>query len=218
MDLVYWVSESGKYGAPVVVLMALAVLVSRQEIDSSRRTKEFIIVALTASALAGGGALANEYFIKTGLQVPRPNIVWLAGENGSGPLGMTAEAFYSVGNSEARSASLAEVLQQDSNPVLLTSTIEAHWIDETGFSFPSGHSFSAMFIATFLLMIGASCLTTKRFWLLYLLLPWALAVCYSRPVLGVHTPTDVLIGGMQGIVVGILAWKISLQLMGRISE
>jgi hypothetical protein len=125
MDLVYWVSESGKYGAPVVGLLALTVLLSRHEIDSSRRTKEFIIVALTASVLAGGGALANEYFIKTELQVPRPNIVWLAGENGNGPLGMTTEEFYSIGNSEARSASLAEVLQQDSNPVLLTSSIKA---------------------------------------------------------------------------------------------
>lgn len=218
MDLVYWVSESGKYGAPVVVLLALTVLVSRHEIDSSRRIKEFTIVALTASALAGGGALANEYFIKAELQVPRPNIVWLAGESGNGPLGMTAEEFYSVGNSEARSASLAEVLQQDTMSILLTSSIKAHWIDETGFSFPSGHSFSAMFIATFLLMLGATCVTTKRFWLLYFLLPWALAVCYSRPVLGVHTPTDVLIGGLQGIVIGILAWKVSVELMRRISE
>ena len=217
MDLVYWISESGKYGAPVVVLLALTVLVSRFEIDSSRRRKETLIVVLTAIILAGGGAMANEYFIKEELQVPRPNIVWLAGENGNGPLGMTTEEFYSASNEEGRRASLAKVLQRDSTSIPLTSSIKAHWIRETGFSFPSGHSFSAMFIATFLLMLGATYVTTKRYWLLYSLLPWALAVCYSRPVLGVHTPTDVLIGGLQGIVIGLLAWKISVQMIRRIS-
>jgi phosphatidylglycerophosphatase B len=215
MNWVYWISQSGKYGAPVIAVLALALLVSRHGIDSTRKKQEIVVVVLTASILASGGALANEYFIKTGFQVPRPNIVWLAGENGSGPLGMTAEEFYSVGGPEARSTSLATVLQQQSRPVHLTPSIEAHWIEETGFSLPSGHAFSAMFFATFLILLGATFLTARRFWLLYSLLLWALAVCYSRPLLGVHTAVDVMIGASQGIVIGVLAWKISINLMRR---
>ena len=80
------------------------------------------------------------------------------------------------------------------------------WIEETGYSFPSGHSFSAMFFATFFLAMGVSHISTKRLRLFYLLLPWALAVCYSRPILRVHTPTDITVGGLEGLVLGFLAF------------
>jgi phosphatidylglycerophosphatase B len=151
--------------------------------------------------------------IKYQLKIPRPNIVWLAGENGSGPLGMTAEDFYATGNKEAHRVPLTEVLSK--KPVPLSPVIEAHWIEETGYAFPSGHSFSAMFIATFFLMIAVTYLTSKRLWLFYLLLPWALAVCYSRPILRVHTPADITVGSFQGLAVGLLAWAITRSLIRR---
>ncbi|MEE9356846.1 phosphatase PAP2 family protein [Candidatus Vondammii sp. HM_W22] len=159
--------------------------------------KKLNIIALTAGIFAGGGAIVNEHFLKTYLKVARPNIIWLAGESGSGPLGMTAEQFYEMGDKEARRSPLASVLQQDPKPILLTPSIEAHWVEETGYSFPSGHSFSAIFFATFLLMIGTTYLSIKRLWLFYFLLPWALAVCYSRPILRLHTPAGISIGGLQ---------------------
>ena len=216
-DLIYWVSEScGKFGAPIVVLLVLAVLLSRNGIDSVRRRKEACIIALSAGLFAGGGATINEHYIKEKLKVPRPNITWLAGENGSGPLGMTVKEFYGLGNKKARREPLANALLQAPKPILLTTSIEAHWIHETGFSFPSGHSFSAMFFATFLLMIGATYLFTKRLWLFYLLLPWAVAVCYSRLILRVHTPTDISVGGLQGIVIGLFVWSIAQVLIHRI--
>ena len=195
--------------------MALTVLLYWKSIDVSERIKEAILIVLTCGLLAGGGSIINEHLIKAELQVPRPNIIWLAGEGGQGPLGMSTEAFYAVGNKEARSAVLAEVLTHKPYSVQLTPLIKAHWIDETGYSFPSGHSFSAMFFATFLLMLGATLLSTKRLWLMYLLLPWALAVCYSRPLLGVHTPTDVLLGGLQGVVVGSLGWLVCIKVLYR---
>ncbi len=104
---------------------------------------------LTAAIFAGGMAAINEHVVKEQLQVPRPNIVWLAGENGSGPLGTAAKEFYEAGDKEARRKPLAKVLSQQLMPVPLSPSIEAHWIEETGYSFPSGYSFSAMFFATF---------------------------------------------------------------------
>ncbi len=172
-------------------------------------------MVLIIAICAGGGALLNEHFIKAELKVPRPYIVWLAGENGSGPLGMTAEEFYENGNKEARRQPLAEVLSDD--PVALSDSIEDHWVEETGYSFPSGHSFSAMCFATFFLMIAVTYLTTKRLWVFYALLPWALAVCYSRTILRLHTPTDITVGGLQGLVVGLIAWAIARKLIQRVS-
>jgi phosphatidylglycerophosphatase B len=217
VDLAYWLSESGgKYGATLVGLIMLVILISRDGIYASRRKKEAIVMLLSAVFFVGGGATINEHFIKAQLKVPRPNIIWLAGENGNGPLGMTAQEFYELGDKETRRSPLANILQRDPEPVPLSSSIEAHWIQETGYSFPSGHSFSAMFFATFFLAIGVTYLTTKRLWLFYMLLPWAWAVCYSRPILRVHTPADITIGGLQGIVVGFLAWTVARALIRRI--
>lgn len=215
-QLAYWLSQSGgKFGAPIVAVLMLTLLVTRGDITFQRRWKESSVVVLIAAICAGGGAALNEHFVKAKFKIPRPNIIWLAGENGSGPLGMSADDFYGIGNKQARRKPLAKVLTTVPAPVPLSAAIEAHWIEETGYSFPSGHSFAAMFLATFLLMIAATYLTTKRLWMFYVLLPWALAVCYSRPILRVHTATDITLGGLQGLVVGLVAWAVARTLFRR---
>lgn len=213
-QMVYWVSQSGgTSGAPVVAVLMLFVLVSRNGMTTAQRWKETVAIALLAAVCAGGGAAINEHVVKPELKIPRPNIVWLAEENGAGPLGMTPESFYEKGDKEARRVPLATVLQAIPKPVLLSPSIESHWIEETGYSFPSGHSFAAMFFATFLLSIAVVMLNTKRIWLFYLLLPWALAVCYSRPILRLHTPVDITIGSLQGLVIGLIAAVIAMKLI-----
>lgn len=213
-EIAYWLSQSGgKLGAPIIGILMLTLLVTRKGINNNKRWKEAGIVLLIATIFAGGGAAFNENFIKTKLKIPRPNIIWLAGENGSGPLEMTPAQFYNSGDKETRSKILMKTLRQEPVPVLLSKSIEAHWIEETGYSFPSGHSYSAMFFAAFFLALSASYLRTKRMWLFYALLPWALAVCYSRTILRVHTPVDITVGGLQGLVLGIIAWAIARKLI-----
>lgn len=217
-QLAYWLSQSGgKSGAPVVAILMLMLLVTRAGITFHRRWKEAGIIVLVATLCAGGGAALNEHMLKPQLKTPRPNIIWLAGENGSGPLGMNPEEFYEIGDKKARSKVLAKVISGVPKPVPLSPAIEAHWSQETGYSLPSGHAFSAMFFASFLLALAATFLTTKRIWLFYTLLPWALAVCYSRPILRVHTPTDITIGGLQGLTVGLLAWVVTWVLVRKVA-
>lgn len=213
-QLAYWLSESGgKYGAPIIAVLMLALLVNRAGITFKDKWKKAGIVVVIATIFAGGGAALNEHILKARLEVPRPNIIWLAGEDGSGPLGMTPEAFYQSGDKEVRSALLSKVFNHNPGPVPLSASIEAHWIEETGYSLPSGHAFSAMFFATFFLLLATTYLNTKRRWLFYALLPWALAVCYSRPILRVHTPVDITIGGFQGLVIGFIAWAVATALI-----
>ena len=220
-DAVYWLSQSGgKFGAPVVGLLMLAVLVGREGISVKRKWTETCLVVLVISLLAGGGAVVNEHVIKAELKIPRPNILWLAdghvaGKSESSRLGVSAEQFYNTGDKEARRLPLQKVLDQQPAILQLSPLIKAHWIEETGYSFPSGHAFSAMFFAAFFLLMATSYLSGKRFLFFYVLLPWAIGVGYSRTILRLHTPADITLGGLQGLLVGICAWLLVRTLIRR---
>lgn len=62
------------------------------------------------------------------------------------------------------------------------------------YSFPSGHTQHAVGFT----LVAASCFPH----LALLLVPFALLVALSRPLLGLHYPSDVLLGAMLGLGVG----------------
>jgi len=83
----------------------------------------------------------------------------------------------------------------DENFTILEQAREA----ATGYSFPSGHSQSA--VGTF----GAIAHTTKNRWIKGLCIAIAVLVPLSRMYIGVHTPADVLVGaGMALLLVALL--------------
>ena len=70
----------------------------------------------------------------------------------------------------------------------------------TDFSFPSGHtmsSFSGAFILNYI---------NKKFG--YFAIPLAILIAFSRLYLYVHFPSDVLVGGILGILISYLTVKI----------
>lgn len=206
-EIAYWVAESGgTRGAPIVIVAALFVLISRPGIGGRRRLVEGLAILTLVGIGAGGGAAINEHGVKARLRIPRPNIVQLAGLQGDGPLGRTPEQFYGLGDKDLRGDSLRVVLVATPAPVELSPSILEHWVQETGYSFPSGHTFSSMFIAVFFLAAGLAYLSPARARLLYVLMPWALLVGLSRPLLRVHTPADLAAGGGEGVVVGVIAF------------
>lgn len=203
-QVAYWVAWSASSeGLPYLVLVMLVIFVTRESIQNGQRWKELGLLTSIVLLFAGGGAALNEHFVKAELEVPRPNIAWLAGDNGLGPLGMTPDQFYATGDKAARSRVLSQVLGRSS--VSLSPAVASHWVHETGYSFPSGHAFAALFVASFFVVVSVSVIKGRRRWCFYALLPWALAVCYSRPILRVHTPLDVTVGGLQGLLLGVLA-------------
>lgn len=107
-----------------------------------------MIAILLIALFAGGGAVFNEHLLKSYLKIPRPNITWLASDLGNQALGMSTEEFYIIGDKQDRRKPLASAINQA--PISLSSAIKPHWIEETGYSFPSGHAFSALFFTTFL--------------------------------------------------------------------
>ena len=201
----YWVAESGSpRGIPLIGIALTALLVSRSAITVKERAVETFVIVLSVAILLGGGAYLNEHLIKPAFAVPRPNILELAQTPGETPLlKMSAAAFYALPDKSARSNYLKTILPAE---FPMHERVRDHWIAETGFSFPSDHSFAAMMFATFFLAMALSHFSDRRLWLFYLLALWAVAVCLSRPLLRVHSPTDVCIGSLEGTLAGMLAF------------
>lgn len=206
----YWIAESGgPFGLPPILALAVALLVTRPGLSTRRRARELVTSVGLIVLLLGGVAWVNEHVIKPAFAVPRPNIEELAD---GGALGQSAEDFYDVGDKEARRGVLKRILHAHFDRIALAPAIRAHWIQETGYSFPSGHATAAFTTATLLMGLGLLALSGWRRWAMGLVLPWAVLVCWSRPVLRVHSPLDVSVGSAQGIVLGLvgvlIAWKL----------
>jgi undecaprenyl-diphosphatase len=65
-------------------------------------------------------------------------------------------------------------------------------------SFPSGHAARSMLLAVLTVGWGPA-------WLASILVPWAPLVSLARVALGLHFPTDVLAGGLLGLIAGLIA-------------
>jgi undecaprenyl-diphosphatase len=73
----------------------------------------------------------------------------------------------------------------------------AHWY--SGSSFPSGHTLVVAAVATASALALARQWPASRGWALGVALAWTLLVAFSRLVLGVHWPTDVLAAACIGV-------------------
>ncbi len=69
------------------------------------------------------------------------------------------------------------------------------------FSFPSGHSSAAFLMVTVLVLTYGALVP-----LLSLLYIWAAAVAVSRVVLGVHFPTDIMVGATMGTGIALFSF------------
>jgi phosphatidylglycerophosphatase B len=206
--MVWFTHSADVIGAVALGLACVALVVLRTPMTVRRCLRETATHIVVVGLLLGGGALANEYFIKPSFAVPRPNIERLAAAD---RLGMSAEAFYNTMDTEARQEHLREVLSgPDGHAVPLTACVRDHWIREAGYALPSGHAFSAMLLATYFFAVGST-IARRR---IYFLLPlWAVLIGGSRVILGVHRPEDVVWGGAMGVVLGVVAFFSSRRLL-----
>lgn len=74
-----------------------------------------------------------------------------------------------------------------------------------GYSFPSGHTTSA--VGTF----GSIAATAKRKWSTWLCILLAVLVGFSRMYIGVHTPLDVMVGALTSLVLILALRRIVLE-------
>ena len=197
-------SDSAKGAMPYIVIAYIVLIVSRDGVDRRQRLREAAAMTLAMVLFLGAGAWFNERLVKPAFASPRPDIVELSNR---GVLPISPTRFYEIGSKGERRQYLANVFSESQGAALrLSPQVRQHWLEETGYSFPSGHSSASMLVATFFLCVGGATLRGRRALALVPLLPWALFVCVSRPVLRVHRPLDITLGAVQGTIIGVCAF------------
>lgn len=73
------------------------------------------------------------------------------------------------------------------------------------FSFPSGHTSAAFMMATLVSYFSQPFVDSS---FIFLLFAWATSIGFSRIILGVHFPTDTLMGAVLGVSVALFILKV----------
>ena len=206
----WWTATASLWGAIGMALILVCALTVRSD-GWRRRGKEAAIHMVVLALLLGGAAWGNEHLLKPALGVYRPHIVRLHEVDA---LGMSPGQFYGSMGRQERRAHLQAILDDPGlDAIPLAPAVRRHWIHETGYSLPSGHALTAMCLATYFLILGIR-VSRRRWGGFFALLPlWAVSIGWSRGLLEVHTPWDVVLGGALGGLLGVVAISISCRLL-----
>lgn len=148
-------------------------------------------------------------YFKDIFQNPRPSQLYFVEK---GFIGNHGNEFFSM-PLEEKSKFMRKTIEEnekkfeDIYPPILNS-----WVNESGYSFPSGHAETGFFLGTILAFVIYRTQTKKYYALIPLL--WAVIVALSRVVIGVHFPFDVVAGAFIGLSAAFLI--ISLKRVNKI--
>lgn len=194
----YWTTESaGRIGTVIVILMA-SIMLALQVATVKERVVGFLRTFVTLSVILSAFALVNEHVVKPILQVPRPSHRYIVEQSKSE---VKLDSLYTLPAAERR-AVFKQLIDADTMAFKnWDERILNHLLDETGYSFPSGHSFNAFLLAGMLAFCIYHLADRKARWLCAVPLAWAVMVAVSRVALGAHTALDVSIGSTFGLTI-----------------
>ncbi|WP_075181886.1 phosphatidylglycerophosphatase B [Pantoea sp. 1.19] len=158
------------------------------------RPAAVLLIIIVTAVLAGQ---YTKSFIKDRVQEPRPYVLWLERAHQ-----VNEAEFYQL-KRPARGDLVSTLLASDTT---LPGWLKKHWAFETGYAFPSGHTF---FAATWALL-GVGLLWPRRHTkTVVALLLWASGVMASRLVLGMHWPRDLVAATLLSwVFVTLATWLV----------
>ncbi|MBQ0687763.1 phosphatase PAP2 family protein [Providencia rettgeri] len=171
-----WLTNSA--GAPYSILTSLLFIGAVIFAFRTEKTHllKVLLVVISVILLQQG----VKTLLKNSFKEPRPYVALLATEHHI----PTAE-FYDLKRSE-RAALVKNTVKQDNT---VAKWQRKHWQAETGYSFPSGHM---LFAAGWALLLIALFWQQRLYILAIGLAVWAEGIAFSRMLLGMHWPIDII--------------------------
>jgi phosphatidylglycerophosphatase B len=192
---VYWATESAGRTGTVIILLIAGVLYAVSAGTWLGRIKAFFSIFILLGIVLWVFSYLNEHVLKPAIGRFRPSHTFIIDQTRS-----TAklDSLYRLPEADRRKF-FRELIASDTVSFKdIDTLILDHWVAEVGYSFPSGHSFNAFLLGTFL---AFGLFHTRWRWLACVPLAWASLVALSRVALGVHSALDVSIGAAIGMII-----------------
>lgn len=187
LDYPLWlITETGS--APYALIPCVLLMFWLMKL-AHKRYSWLLIGAICAGSVIGTQAIKS--IAKFGFAEPRPYVVQMMGEQ--------SEQFYELKRPQ-RAELVAEYYKDSAYPLIVQ-----HRMNETGYSFPSGHTIFAVswllvFAGILHSMHGQAVIFAR-----YFAIMWALLMLISRLRLGMHYPIDLFVSTL-------IAWLFHLVL------
>ncbi|WJW80596.1 phosphatase PAP2 family protein [Moellerella wisconsensis] len=194
LPLLYITNTAGK---PWSIITSLLLLLLTLWLIRPRG-KQWIkwVIVMTGCIVIAQGLKVG---IKNSVQTPRPYVLWLEQQYNISP-----NQFYAQDRQQRK----VLIKQLTSNVSDIPQWQLTHWQNETGYSFPSGHTLFAAGWA--LLLIGLFWQRGYYLWSIALAV-WAESVIVSRLVLAMHWPSDILLSIAINAVLAVIACRLLAQ-------
>lgn len=210
--IAYWATESaGRIGTPIIIVIASIVFALRAA-SVKEGVISFFRVSVVLSVILSVFALMNEHVVKPTLQVARPSHQYIITQSKST---VKLDSLYTLSEADRR-AFFKQLIDGDTVSYRNSDArILNHWIEEAGYSFPSGHSFNAFLLAALLAFCIYHLANKKVRWLYVIPFAWAVMVAVSRVAIGAHTALDVSIGSAIGLLIShtLLYFRVTRRLL-----
>ncbi len=201
VDIAFVLTESaGKIGTAVIIIITSYCYTIRVE-SKTKKLLTFIKSFVAVSIFIGALAFINEYLTKPLLKEVRPSHNYIANQLG---VNNQLDSVYQLTKTQRKQ--YFELLIKNNEIYFSNIDIKVlhHWIEEAGYSFPSGHSFNAYLLAT--IMAFSLYHANNKKWNNYYWIPflWACLVAFSRVAIGAHTAIDVTVGALGGFTIAAI--------------
>ncbi|MEG0278942.1 MAG: phosphatase PAP2 family protein [Morganella sp. (in: enterobacteria)] len=183
----WYLTDTAAY--PLAIIVSLFFCLLFIGLFPGSKKQALRLAAMMLIVIAAGQGI--KVVMKNTLQEPRPYVIWLAQQHI-----VTETDFYGLTRPER-----AELLENRLvNHYQIPGWQLTHWQSETGYAFPSGH---ALFAGAWSMLLFAFFRAQRRTGVAMVILIWGILAQYSRMVLGMHWPSDIIMSVIiNGLLVG----------------
>lgn len=183
----YFITSTASIPSVAIILVLTFIFLKYHFRKFSKNQRGAYIFFCLIVAFQISIAVFTRYILKNVFQEPRP-----------------AQQYFASDETVSGENEIFEMAQDSAEMSMknIYPPIAEEWKSASAYSFPSGHASSSFYLAVILSFIIYR--TVKnRIWSLIPFV-WAIQVCLSRVIIGMHFPADVLAGAIVGAVAALV--------------